>query len=146
MLRDEEVPSLRKRFAALAGVGLSQCQPLKVSRYCSGERFDCHTDAIRGDLRGGELEADDWFADRRRARHGVPGAPFPGVNRIATIFVYLNTVARGGRTRWRWLDYDACEGGSHGARLLRAARAGGRAHRRGPWIGWRGSRWRPSRG
>ena len=44
--------------------------------------------------------------------HGVPGAPIPGVNRMVTIFIYLNDVKRGGRTRWRWLQHDAGRRGS----------------------------------
>lgn len=110
VLRNEECAGLRGRFAELAGVQLSQLQPLKVSRYVRGERFDIHTDAIRGNLRGAPPEPDDWFADRARARHGVVGAPFSGANRILTLFVYLNDVSRGGRTRWRWLDHDGSGG------------------------------------
>jgi len=104
-LRNEEVCGLRQRMAALTGVTEEQMQPLKVSRYERGQRFDIHTDAWRGDLRGRPADPADWWADRQRMRWGVPGARIPGVNRIATVFVYLNTVLRGGRTRWRWLDY-----------------------------------------
>lgn len=104
-LRNEEVPTLRKRFAELAGVVLSRLQPLKVSQYLPGGRFDAHTDAMRGDLRGRPSEGDDFWADRARARHGVPGAPIAGCNRVCTLFVYLNDVKRGGRTRWRWTDH-----------------------------------------
>ena len=106
VLRNEEIPTLRERFASLVGVSLEQLQPLKVSRYLPGERFDVHTDAIRGDLRDAPADADDWWADGMRASHGVPGAPVSGCNRMATIFVYLNSVARGGRTRWRWTEHD----------------------------------------
>jgi hypothetical protein len=113
-LRNEEVPTLRKRLASLASVSEAQMQPLKVSRYAGGERFDIHTDAWRGDLRGHPPRRDDWWADRARREHGVPGAPIPGVNRMVTIFIYLNNVARGGRTRWRWLQHDAKN--SHGPR------------------------------
>jgi len=115
VLRNEEVPTLRRRFADLTGAALSQLQPLKVSRYLEGERFDVHTDAIRGDRREIPLDPEDWWDDSSRATHGVPGAPFSGCNRIITIFVYLNDVALGGRTRWRWTDHDAHEGGSVGA-------------------------------
>lgn len=113
-LRNEEVPTLRARLASLARVSLSQLQPLKVSRYRCGERFEIHTDNIRGDLRGQPVEEDDWWADRARIAHGVVGAPISGVSRIVTIFVYLNDVRSGGRTRWRWTDYDAALGGVHG--------------------------------
>ena len=111
VLRNEEVPTLRQRFADFAGVALSQVQPLKLSRYRTGERFDMHTDAIRGDARGAEPCPDDYWDDRKRGEYGVVGAPFSGCNRICTIFVYLNDVKSGGRTRWRWTEYDACTGG-----------------------------------
>jgi len=116
-MRNEEVPTLRARLAALANVSLTQMQPLKVSRYTAGDRFDVHTDAVRGDLRGRPASPDDWWADRERLKHGVVGAPISGANRIATIFVFLNTVERGGRTRWRWTNHDAALGGSHGTRF-----------------------------
>ena len=112
VVRNEEVPTLRSRFAELAGVELAQLQPLKISRYMPGQRFDMHTDAIRGDARGAPLNPDDYWDDLSRASHGVIGAPISGCNRIATIFAYLNTVGDGGRTRWRWTQYDACSGGS----------------------------------
>ena len=113
VLRNEEVPTLRERFARLAGVALSQLQPLKISRYAPGERFDAHTDAIRGDSRGAPPRADDYWDDLGRGWHGVVGAPISGCNRILTLFVYLNDVARGGRTRWRWTEHDAVGGGTH---------------------------------
>jgi len=116
-VRHEEVPTLRSRLAKLAGVSLGQLQPLKVSRYRRGERFDIHTDAVRGDLRGASASDDDWWADRARVEHGVVGAPIAGVNRIITIFVYLNTVGEGGRTRWRWTRHDDAIGGDHGERF-----------------------------
>ena len=116
--RNEEVPELRARLAKLANVTESQLQPLKISRYSAGDRFDIHTDAWRGDLFGAPPDPDDLWADHARGEYGVRGAPISGVNRMATIFVYLNTCGRGGRTRWRWTDYDAtCPSG---ARLGRA--------------------------
>ena len=78
-VRHQEVPTLRARLAALANVSLSQLQPLKVSRYREGERFDIHTDAIRGALDGTDAEEDDWWGDRARIEHGVVGAPISGV-------------------------------------------------------------------
>lgn len=78
VMRSDEVPTLRERFARIAGVAVSQLQPLKVSRYRAGERFDIHTDAIRGDLRDAEPDSADWWSDNARVRHGVPGAPFSG--------------------------------------------------------------------
>jgi hypothetical protein len=38
-------------------------------------------------------------------------------NRIMTIFVYLNDVRNGGRTRWRWTNHDSAIGGEHGTRF-----------------------------
>ena len=83
-----------------------------------------HTDAVRGDLRGARADPKDWWADESRGRHGVPSAPFPGCNRIMTIFVYLNSVPRGGRTLWRWTDYDAALGGTHGSTFYDRPSAG----------------------
>ena len=103
VLHNDEVSGLRERFRTLLGLRCSsQLQPVKVSRYEAGQRFDIHTDAIRGDLRDDMPDENDWWADAKRAAHGVPGAPFAGANRIATLFVYLNDVDGGGRTRWRW--------------------------------------------
>ena len=124
VMRDDEVPTIRKRFADLAGVALSQLQPLKVSRYVAGQRFDIHTDAWRGDLRGQPAADDDYWADRQRAEHGVPGAPIRGVNRMLTIFVYLSDVTRGGRTRWRWTDHDRALGGTLGGSFYDAPTPG----------------------
>ena len=113
-MRNDEVPGLRDRLARLAGVHTSQMQALKVSRYRAGERFDIHTDAWRGALlRGQRPVRNDWWADKARLKRGVPGARVLGVNRTCTIFVYLNTCAKGGRTRWRWTAHDAALGGTH---------------------------------
>ena len=101
--QNDEVSQLRQRIADLTNLPEDHMQPLKVSRYQAGQRFDIHTDAWRGDLRGRRPPPSDFWADRARAKRGVPGAAIPGVNRIVTVFVYLNTVLRGGRTRWRWL-------------------------------------------
>ena len=124
VMRNEEVPTLRERFANLVGVALSQLQPMKISRYRRGDRFDIHTDAIRGDLRDEQPTVDDWWADRQRSVRGVVGAPFAGCNRVATLFVYLNSVSHGGRTRWRWTDHDAAVGGSLGATFYDTPRVG----------------------
>ena len=123
-LRNDEVSGLRRRIARLTNLSEDHMQPLKVSRYRAGQRFDMHTDAWRGDLRGRRPARGDWWADRQRARRGVPGAAIPGVNRIVTVFVYLNSVLRGGRTRWRWLDYDARAGGGAGRAFYEAPRPG----------------------
>jgi hypothetical protein len=114
VMRNDEVPTLRARFATTLGVSVTQLQPLKVTRYTAGQKFDMHTDAIMGDRRELPEDPTDWFADGPRSRHGVPGAPFRGCNRICTLFVYLNTVAQGGQTRWRWTRHDQALGGTHG--------------------------------
>ena len=123
-LQNGEVSRLRQRIAGLTHLSEAHMQPLKVSRYQTGQRFDIHTDAWRGDLRGRRPPPSDFWADRARAKRGVPGAAIPGVNRIVTVFVYLNTVLRGGRTRWRWLDHDARDGGGEGAAFYDRPRPG----------------------
>ena len=82
-----EVSQLRQRIADLTNLPEEHMQPLKVSRYQAGQRFDIHTDAWRGDLRGRRPPPSDFWADRARAKRGVPGAAIPGVNRIVTVFV-----------------------------------------------------------
>jgi len=122
--RNEEVMALRERLAGLGNVELSRLQPLKISRYLEGARFDIHTDAWKGDLQGAPAEVDDWWADRARGEYGVHGAPISGINRVLTIFVYLTTCRRGGRTRWRWTNYDAALGGTEGSRFYEEAQPG----------------------
>ena len=85
--QNDEVSQLRQRIADLTNLPEDHMQPLKVSRYQAGQRFDIHTDAWRGDLRGRRPPPSDFWADRARAKRGVPGAAIPGVNRIVTVFV-----------------------------------------------------------
>lgn len=122
--RHEEVSGLRARLASLVNVSDTQLQPLKISRYLRGDRFGIHTDAWRGDRGESAADPEDLFADRARGDFGVPGAPIAGANRIATVFVYLNSCARGGRTRWRWINYDARLGGEAGERFYESPRPG----------------------
>lgn len=100
-MRPEEVAGLRERFAALASVDVDTLQPLKISRYDEGQHFAQHCDAVDG---AGQVdEESDYYADAARVSRGTRSCPFPGANRFITVFCYLNSVARGGRTRWRWI-------------------------------------------
>ena len=100
VLHRDESQQLRRRIAALANVGEAQLQPLKVSRYEKGQHFAEHCDAVDGD---GEVDTEvDYYADRARRTRGTRACPHPGANRFVTVFVYLNDVKEGGRTRWRW--------------------------------------------
>lgn len=98
------VPEFRARIANLTGQRLEQLQPTKLSRYDRGDSFAPHSDAVPG---GGGLGADrtDFYGDRARKDFGQKVVPYPGGNRFMTVFVYLNDVERGGRTRWRKLTY-----------------------------------------
>jgi hypothetical protein len=107
LLHTEEVPTFRERVAALTAQDTSQLQPLKISRYRAGDFFGPHTDAMSsgpGKLRENPHDAG---GDLHRAKLGVTAAPYPGGNRFMTMFVYLNDVEHGGRTRWRWVHEDS---------------------------------------
>jgi len=93
VLRNDECAAVRARLARLAAVSTAQLQPLKVTRYAAGARFSRHTDAYLAERLG--VPAAD-----------VAAAPERFPNRFVTVFVYLDDVARGGRTRWRWLRED----------------------------------------
>ena len=58
--------------------------------------------AVDGD--GTVSVEEDYYADEARVTRGTRTCPFPGANRFITVFVYLNSCASGGRTRWRWID------------------------------------------
>lgn len=92
--QNAEVAGLRDRLAALVGVQLSQMQPLKITRYDAGGVFMRHTDCTEA-LRATAGRAAGTAAD---------SSMFP--NRFCTVLLYLNDVARGGRTCWRWRDTD----------------------------------------
>ena len=103
-LHVEEVPEFRARIANLTGQQLEQLQSLKISRYDPGDSFGPHSDASPH----GGVGADptDFYGDRKRKTLGQKAVPYPGGNRFMTVFVYLNDVENGGRTRWRKLTYD----------------------------------------
>jgi len=90
--RNTEVAGIRKRLAKLANVDVRQLQPTKLTRYDTGQHFVEHTDATFNRMNM------DRFAERVAA--GSVSAPRPYDDRIVTIFVYLNDVTKGGRTRF----------------------------------------------
>ena len=107
VLHDEEVPRYRDRKTKLVQVDERQMQPSKISRYEDGDSFGPHTDATSPpDWRGGVYSDSDVFSDLPRARLGTSFCQHPGANVVATVFVYLNDVPRGGRTRWRYTPSD----------------------------------------
>ena len=62
---------------------------------------DCDTPGTMGS------DKTDFFNDRLRQTEGTgTRCPYPRANRHMTVFVYLNDVAKGGRTRWRWVHED----------------------------------------
>lgn len=83
VLHREEVAGLRRRIARLALVDETQLQPLKVSRYESGQRFAEHCDAVDGN--GAVDDENDYYADGPRAARGTRGCPHPGANRFVTV-------------------------------------------------------------
>lgn len=95
--RNDEVAGLRQRLASLARVELSQLQPLKVTRYDAGGVFLRHTDCTVALGRG---------ADGGDPRESGGRDPARCPNRFCTVLVYLNDVAQGGRTCWRWTGAD----------------------------------------
>jgi hypothetical protein len=102
-LHPEEVPEFRARIANLTQQKLAQLQPLKISRYDPGDSFGPHSDAVP---RGGVgTDPTDFYGDKDRKALGPKAVPYPGGNRFMTVFVYLNDVEDGGRTRWRKLTY-----------------------------------------
>jgi len=98
--RNTEVAGIRKRLAKLANVDVRQLQPTKLTRYDTGQHFAEHTDAV---FDGRNL---DRFAERVAA--GNVSGPRLYDDRIVTIFVYLNDVPKGGRTRFLSLGKDPC--------------------------------------
>jgi hypothetical protein len=86
--QNAEVAGLRRRLADLVNVELSQMQPLKITRYDRGGVFVRHTDCTKA------------LANASTADTAV----YP--NRFCTVLLYLNDVARGGKTCWRWRDTD----------------------------------------
>jgi hypothetical protein len=107
VLHNEELPKFRKRIAKLGQTQESHMQCSKISRYKTGDRFTAHTDATSPpDWRGGVYSDTDVYSDLPRARIGTSFCEHPGANVTMTVFVYLNNVTSGGRTRWRYTTSD----------------------------------------
>jgi len=113
-----EVRWLRERIAQATNIAsLEQLEPTKLTRYAAGEYFRKHIDASF-------LNEKMWAYAARLAGVDEDGvqAPCSWPSRFVTLFLYLNDVDRGGRTRFRWLH--SSEGGMRG-RHARAACDGG---------------------
>jgi len=95
-----EVRWLRERIAQATNIAsLEQLEPTKLTRYAAGEYFRKHIDASF-------LNEKMWAYAARLAGVDEDGvqAPCSWPSRFVTLFLYLNDVDRGGRTRFRWLD------------------------------------------
>ena len=95
IMQNNECAGLRAKLARLANVSVEQLQPSKLTRYDRGALFSKHTDAYLPNRLGVAV-----------ASVAAEPARFP--NRFCTVFIYLNDVARGGCTRWGWLDENPC--------------------------------------
>jgi len=93
--RNTEVAGIRRRLAGLANVDVRQLQPTKLTRYDTGQHFAEHTDATFSKK---NLERFREWRDNIDA--GNVSGPRPRDDRFVTIFVYLNDVTEGGRTRF----------------------------------------------
>jgi hypothetical protein len=124
-----EVRWLRERIAQATNIAsLEQLEPTKLTRYAAGEYFRKHIDASF-------LNEKMWAYAARLAGVDEDGvqAPCSWPSRFVTLFLYLNDVDRGGRTRFRWLHSSEGEGGMrgrharahHGAILSPQVRASG---------------------
>lgn len=82
---DVFVARLTERVAAYAGLSLSNAEPLAVLRYCPGQQYKAHRDAL-----GGEALSNDAL--------GASG------DRSVTALVYLNSPKSGGMTVFPLLD------------------------------------------
>jgi hypothetical protein len=98
-----EVRWLRERIAQATNIAsLEQLEPTKLTRYAAGEYFRKHIDASF-------LNEKMWAYAARLAGVDEDGvqAPCSWPSRFVTLFLYLNDVDRGGRTRFRWLHSSA---------------------------------------
>jgi len=95
---NEEIPGFQRKVLRLTRVAAPQLQHLKISRYREGEEFTLHSDAMVPSTEAFKNTAD-LFADiTQRAQGNWNTCNVPGENRFMTVFVYLNTCARGGCT------------------------------------------------
>ena len=100
---EPEVRWLRERIAQVTNIAsLEQLEPTKLTRYAAGEYFRKHIDASF-------LNEKMWAYAARLAGVDEDGvqAPCSWPSRFVTLFLYLNDVDRGGRTRFRWLHSSA---------------------------------------
>jgi len=83
---DPILQSIGERAATLIGLSLSNCEPPQVLHYGIGEEYKPHGDAFDLDTENGR-----FFTKT-------------GGQRLATLFIYLNTVESGGETSFPNLD------------------------------------------
>ncbi len=87
-LAREDVPDVMRKVTALTGKPLEHCELPQVGRYLPSQQYLQHYDAF-------DLSTDDG---RRFAANGG--------QRTLTVLIYLNTVARGGGTRFPALNLE----------------------------------------
>lgn len=80
-----EIPTIVSKILHLANCDASRLEILQVLHYEKGQRFTPHTDGFRGP---------------------TTACGFENSGRLVTIFCYLNTVAKGGKTRFTELGLD----------------------------------------
>jgi hypothetical protein len=90
---------LRERVAEVTNVCQPQLEPTKLTHYSHGALFRKHTDAsfLIEKLWAFAARAADVHEDDVQSACSWP-------SRFVTLFLYLNDVSTGGRTRFRWLD------------------------------------------
>ena len=115
-----EIDWLRDRIASVTNTSTSWLEPTKLTRYDKGEYFKKHTDA--------SFLNEKMFAHSARLadvdEDGVQD-PCGWPSRFCTLFIYLNDVLEGGRTRFLWLDgEDSVPGSSIFVQAMRAAGGG----------------------
>jgi len=95
----DEVRWLRERIASATATMVEQLEPTKLSHYAEGQLFKKHSDASF-------LGEKMWAYAARLAGVDEDGvqAPCGWPSRFCTLFIYLNDVESGGRTRFLWLD------------------------------------------
>lgn len=90
----EETAGVQKRISALLNMPTRNFEGLKVINYQPGEFFKLHNDGFRG------------AHDEATGRSLWPCVPGNYPNRVVTLVVYLNDVARGGSTYFSELGID----------------------------------------
>jgi hypothetical protein len=100
---EKEVTWLRLRIAALTKTSIDQLQQTKLTRYGKGEFFCQHMDTTKRD------QKEQWCRRLCESNEGAEqltgtGEPCFDSDRFCTVFIYLNDVPEGGRTRWLQLN------------------------------------------